>query len=203
MLVAAGALLVPLNALADDPPAAPSAVASKTCAMERAAMGTAAFKLLYGTNANRSNAYGKCVSKNASGARQDVANAAKACKAERAADAAAFAAKYGTNRKKSNAYCKCVSTPQRRPPASTRRRRARPRNRARTSWPPIGQRSRRSTGLGATPSASASRQWPRAASRAAHAVSAQERERRSAPLSDAAWKSAAPHDFPHYDLPRD
>lgn len=110
MLVAAGALLVPLNALADDPPAAPSTVASKTCAMERAAMGTAAFKLLYGTNANRSNAYGKCVSKNASGARQDVANAAKTCKAERAADPAAFAAKYGTNRKKSNAYGKCVST---------------------------------------------------------------------------------------------
>ena len=36
-------------------------------------------------------------------------NAAKACKAERAADPAAFAEKYGKNKNKKNAFGKCVS----------------------------------------------------------------------------------------------
>lgn len=108
MLVAAGALLVPLSALADETPTS-ATVASQICSQERTTMGAAAFKLLYGTNANRSNAYGKCVSKNAAGAKQDVANAAKTCKAERTADAAAFAAKYGSNPNKSNAFGKCVA----------------------------------------------------------------------------------------------
>jgi len=108
MLAVAGALLVPLTALADETPA-PATVASQICSQEKTTMGADAFKLLYGTNANRSNAYGKCVAKNAAGAKQDAANAAKTCKAERTADAAAFAAKYGTNPRKSNAFGKCVS----------------------------------------------------------------------------------------------
>lgn len=78
-------------------------------------MGLATFNKTYGTNASAANAYGKCVSKNSSSAQQDVANAAKACKAERTADPAAFDKKYGTvkgaNGKSagSNAYGKCVS----------------------------------------------------------------------------------------------
>ena len=105
MLAVAGALLVPLTALADETPA-PATVASQICSQERTTMPADAFKLLYGTNANGSNAHGKCVSTNAAGAKQDVANAAKTCKAERTANAADFAAKYGT---KSNAFGKCVS----------------------------------------------------------------------------------------------
>ncbi len=113
MLVASGALLVPVTALADETPAgetpAPATVASQICSQEKTTMGTAAFKLLYGTNANKSNAHGKCVSKNAAGAEKDVANAAKTCKAERMADAAAFAVKYGTTPSKKNVFGKCVS----------------------------------------------------------------------------------------------
>jgi hypothetical protein len=37
--------------------------AAKKCKAERTAMGVAAFKREYGTNANKANAFGKCVSK--------------------------------------------------------------------------------------------------------------------------------------------
>jgi hypothetical protein len=37
--------------------------ASKKCKAERAAMGVEPFKAFYGTNANKANAFGKCVSK--------------------------------------------------------------------------------------------------------------------------------------------
>ena len=43
------------------------------------------------------------------GWRDAVANAAKACKTERAGDAAAFRGKYGTGPNKANAFGKCVS----------------------------------------------------------------------------------------------
>jgi hypothetical protein len=108
MVVAAAALLAPVTALAEETPA-PVTAARQICSQEKTAMGSAAFKLLYGTNANKSNAHGKCVSKNAVGAKQDVANGAKTCKAERTADPAAFADKYGTNPTKKNAFGKCVS----------------------------------------------------------------------------------------------
>ncbi len=95
-------------------PAAASAAdttpsASDACRAERTAMGDATFKATYGTNKNKSNAFGKCVSKRAAGVKAAAANAAKACKAEQAADATAFANKYGTNKNKKNAYGKCVS----------------------------------------------------------------------------------------------
>jgi hypothetical protein len=92
--------------------------AAKTCKAEesmdetafRAAHGGKSFAEFYGKNKNDQNAYGKCVSTKAQAA--DVAleaatlKAAKACKAERAADRAAFTAKYGG---KASAYGKCVS----------------------------------------------------------------------------------------------
>ena len=102
-------LCVPAFALADS--GSPSA--QQQCATERTAMGADAFKALYGTNANKSNAFGKCVSGKAKAAESaDVKatdNAAKACWSERQADAAAFKAKYGTGPNKSNAFGKCVS----------------------------------------------------------------------------------------------
>ena len=94
--------------------------AAKACKAEqatpeadfRAAHDGKSFAELYGKNDNDRNAYGKCVSAKASAAtaQQEAAllKAAKACKAERAADRTAFVAKYGG--KAANAYGKCVSS---------------------------------------------------------------------------------------------
>ncbi len=80
----------------------------------------AAFRDKYGTNANKKNAFGKCVSQTAKAQRQeqdqedaaeaeDAKNAAQECDAERSADRKAFEDKYGTNHNKKNAFGKCVS----------------------------------------------------------------------------------------------
>jgi hypothetical protein len=92
--------------------------AAKACKAERASIGVDAFKAKYGTNANKANAFGKCVSgkaKKAEGEAETEADeasdsAAKKCKAERASlGESAFKAKYGTNANKANAFGKCVS----------------------------------------------------------------------------------------------
>jgi hypothetical protein len=103
------ALALPAFAVAGTPGPADQAAAVKQCSTERTAMKVPAFKLLYGTNANRSNAFGKCVSKLAQQNAKNQSNAASQCRSERAADAAAFAAKYGTGKKHANAFGKCVS----------------------------------------------------------------------------------------------
>jgi hypothetical protein len=108
-LVAAAALAVPAFAVAASPSPADSAAAVKQCTTERTGMGAPAFKLLYGTNANRSNAFGKCVSKLATQNAKNRANAAASCRTERTADPAAFATKYGTGKKHANAFGNCVS----------------------------------------------------------------------------------------------
>ena len=96
-------------ALADTSPADLSA-AQTQCAAQRTSMGAPAFRLLYGTNANRSNAFGKCVSRLASQNAQNRTNASAQCRDERTADPAAFKAKYGTGHNGSNAFGNCVST---------------------------------------------------------------------------------------------
>jgi hypothetical protein len=82
-----------------------------------------AFRQKYGTNENKSNAFGKCVSGKAKAKRaeQDAAdaeaaaefkNAAKECDSERGdteETRKAFEAKYGKNGNKKNAFGKCVS----------------------------------------------------------------------------------------------
>ena len=95
--------------------------AAKACKAERGTSATtiAAFKTKYGTNANKANAFGKCVSgkvkkaeAQTEAAEQAEENAAKKCKAERGttdATIAAFKTKYGTNANKANAFGKCVS----------------------------------------------------------------------------------------------
>jgi len=103
------ALALPAFAVAGTPGPADQAAAVKQCSTERTAMATPAFKLLYGTNANRSNAFGKCVSKLAQQNAKNQSNAASQCRSERSADAAAFAAKYGTGKKHANAFGNCVS----------------------------------------------------------------------------------------------
>ena len=97
--------------------------AAKSCKAEmamteadfRAAHGGKSFAEFYGNNDNDRNAYGKCVSSktSAANAKQEAATmkAAKACKAERAADRTAFTAKYGG--KAASAFGKCVSRAKR------------------------------------------------------------------------------------------
>jgi hypothetical protein len=108
-LVAVAALAVPAFAVAASPSPADKAAAVKQCTTERTGMGAPAFKLLYGTNANRSNAFGKCVSKRATQNAKNRANAAVSCRTERTADPGAFATKYGTGKKHANAFGNCVS----------------------------------------------------------------------------------------------
>ena len=111
LLVIAGALALPASAMAGETSSSTSA--AKSCKDQRAAIGATAFKDLYGTNKTKSNAFGKCVSKQTDAqeaAKKDAADTAPAkCRAEQTADPAAFAAKYGTNKKKTNAFGKCVS----------------------------------------------------------------------------------------------
>jgi hypothetical protein len=120
-LTAAAALAVALPGVAqadDAPSSAATHTASQLCRAERGSTDAtrAAFATKYGTNKNKKNAFGKCVSQKAkatveAGDAAEVA-AAKACSTERgttAASRAAFADKYGTNKNKRNAFGKCVS----------------------------------------------------------------------------------------------
>jgi len=103
-------LAVPALAVASTPPSpADQAAAVKQCTTERNA-NPAAFKLLYGTNASKSNAFGKCVSKLAQQNEQNRSNAAAQCRTERSADPTAFASTYGTGKNHMNAFGNCVST---------------------------------------------------------------------------------------------
>lgn len=110
--LAAMAFAVPAQADETPNPNSPA----QQCRAERTAMGEANFKTTYGTNASRSNAFGKCVSKHARTQSNNTANAAQRCKTERddpnfaaAHGGKTFAQFYGTNRNGSNAFGKCVS----------------------------------------------------------------------------------------------
>jgi hypothetical protein len=92
-------------ALAADPAPADFKNAAKYCQALRAAKGVEAFRTQWGTNPNKMNAFGKCVSATnkakAKKANDDEkaedgaeAKSTTACKKQRAADAAKFAAKY-------------------------------------------------------------------------------------------------------------
>jgi len=115
ILAALAALAVPAMALAADSTPNPNSPAAQ-CRAERTAMGVTNFKNAYGTNANKSNAFGKCVSRQAKSQDANDANAAKRCKAERddpnfaaAHGGKTFAQFYGTNKNGKNAFGKCVS----------------------------------------------------------------------------------------------
>ncbi len=94
--------------------------ASQECRAERAE-DVDAFNAKYGTNANKRNAFGKCVSQQARENEEEAdqqdqeeataqKNAAKECAAERETlGSEPFAEQYGTNANKGNAFGKCVS----------------------------------------------------------------------------------------------
>ena len=93
-----GAILVP-SAIAADPVPADFKNAAKYCKALRTSKGVEGFNTQYGTNANKKNAYGKCVSATAKAKaekREDAAEAKAAadCKKQKADDAAKFAETY-------------------------------------------------------------------------------------------------------------
>ena len=95
-----GMLLVP-TAFAADPTPADFKNAAKYCKAVRESKGVEAFQSLYGTNPNKKNAFGKCVSKTANAKaekREDARGASPpptaACKKEKADNAAKFAQDY-------------------------------------------------------------------------------------------------------------
>jgi hypothetical protein len=90
--------------------------ASKFCKALKAELnstvGPTAFKDAYGTNKNKSNAHGKCVSKFAKVQDKNQSDASKDCKTERGdtpESVAAFNEKYGTGKNKKNALGRCIS----------------------------------------------------------------------------------------------
>jgi hypothetical protein len=114
-----GTLALPASAQATETgPTADRQNASQECRFERGTTAATreAFKLKYGTNHNKANAFGKCVSKATKDESTEgvaaKANAPGACRAEEGAtdeSKAAFAKKYGTNGNGRNAFGKCVS----------------------------------------------------------------------------------------------
>jgi hypothetical protein len=115
LVIAVAALAAPLAALAADPASSEGPGPGQACATERTAIGAGPFRDLYGTNANKSNAFGKCVAKKAAQQLENHTNAAGECRAEQndpnfAADHGdkTFEQFYGTGNGK-NAFGKCVS----------------------------------------------------------------------------------------------
>jgi hypothetical protein len=89
--------------------------AARECRSERGTTTATreAFRAKYGTNHNKKNAFGKCVSRRsrdeANERKAAKTNASKECSDERARGEEAFNEKYGTNKNKKNAFGKCVS----------------------------------------------------------------------------------------------
>jgi hypothetical protein len=106
------AAILPVAALADEASPSDKANGARSCQALKAptGLGEATFKATYGTNADKSNAFGKCVSKWTQAEHQNRHVASAKCKAERKSMGdAAFKAAYGTTADKSNAFGKCVS----------------------------------------------------------------------------------------------
>ena len=110
------ALAFPVGAAAEETTPSPTNNAAKTCKALRAASGETNFKNAFGTNKTKSNAFGKCVSKQAKVEETAVKQSKSTCKTEQ--DDPNFAAShggktfeqfYGTNKNGNNAYGKCVS----------------------------------------------------------------------------------------------
>lgn len=109
------AVLLPAAALAE--PATPSdkANGARACQALRTSLSEATFKSTYGTNADKSNAFGKCVSKWTRAEHQNRHEAETACKAEQAdaGFAVAHGGKtfdqfYGVGKKGANALQRCI-----------------------------------------------------------------------------------------------
>jgi hypothetical protein len=110
------AAILPVAAFADAS-ASDKANGARACQALKASLGEATFKSTYGTNADKSNAMGKCVSKWTQAEQQNRLEATTACKAEQAdANFAAahggktFAQYYGSGKNGTNAMNKCIAS---------------------------------------------------------------------------------------------
>ena len=88
---------------------------ARLCRAQRSAMGAQAFAQLYGTNANKRNAFGRCVSKMAHLLQGNIATATQQCRAEQndpnfpaSHGGKTFIQFYGTNANGSDAFLNCV-----------------------------------------------------------------------------------------------
>lgn len=111
------AALVPASALGEpvSPPEKESA--ARTCKALQTSLGAATFTATYGSNADKSNAFGKCVSRTVAAERRNRAEAAKACAAEQADPNFAaghggktFAEFYGVGKRGAAAMQRCVKS---------------------------------------------------------------------------------------------
>jgi hypothetical protein len=117
--IAATALMVPAVASAKHPhpTKAEKQDAKQFCQQLRKSAGKANFRAMFGTGKHHVNAMRNCkrsqarelAAEDTQAAEDAQKNAAKECKAERAADPEAFQTKYGTGKHGKNAYGKCVS----------------------------------------------------------------------------------------------
>jgi hypothetical protein len=111
------AALLPVAALADTASPADKANGGQSCLALKTALTAVTFNATYGTNADKSNAMGKCVSKWTQTEHQNRHVAEAACKAEQAdaAFAAAHAGKtfaqfYGVGKAGVNALNRCIQS---------------------------------------------------------------------------------------------
>jgi hypothetical protein len=111
----AAAALLPAAALADTATSADKANGARACQALKTSLTEATFKSTYGTNADKSNAMGKCVSAWTRAEHQNRHEAEAACKAEQAdaGFAAAHGGKsfqqfYGVGKQGANALQRCV-----------------------------------------------------------------------------------------------
>jgi hypothetical protein len=102
--------------------------ANSLCKSQRTQMGASAFNQTYGTTADRSNAFGKCVSKMTRTIERSHDNAAKNCRAEQgdanfaaSHDGNSFAEVYGGGKNAHAAFGNCVSSKSRSATAAAQR----------------------------------------------------------------------------------
>jgi hypothetical protein len=109
------AAVLPVTALADPADASDKANGARVCHALKTSLGEATFNSTYGTNADKSNAMGKCVSAWTQAQHQSRHAAETACAAEQADPNFAashggktFAQFYGTGKKGANALQRCI-----------------------------------------------------------------------------------------------
>jgi len=109
------AAILPVAALADEASPSDKANGARSCQALKASLGAVTFASSYGTNADSSNAFGKCVSRWTQAEHRNRHAAATACKAEEADanfaashDGKSFAQVYGSGKKGANAMSRCL-----------------------------------------------------------------------------------------------
>jgi hypothetical protein len=109
------AAVLPVAASADTASPADKANGARVCQALKTSLGATTFASTYGTNADKSNAFGKCVSRWTQAEHKNRLAAETACKAEQAdaGFAAAHGGKtfdqfYGTGKKGTNALNRCI-----------------------------------------------------------------------------------------------